>query len=133
MLTGRVVDTADLLPADAEQKLATRLAEVERQSKHQFVVVTVKTLGDHVIEDYGRTLGNYWAIGRKDANDGVLLLVAPAERKVRIQVGYGLEKALTNAEAGTIIKSDILPRFRERKMADGILAGSDAIIREITQ
>jgi len=133
VLTGRVVDTADLLPADAEQKLATRLAEVERQSKHQFVVVTVKTLGDHVIEDYGRTLGNYWAIGRKDANDGVLLLVAPAERKVRIQVGYGLEKALTNAEAGTIIKSDILPRFRERKMADGILAGSDAIIREITQ
>ena len=133
MLTGRVVDTADLLPADAEQKLATRLAEVERQSKHQFVVVTVKTLGDHMIEDYGRTLGNYWGIGRKDANDGVLLLVAPAERKVRIQVGYGLEKALTNAEAGTIIKSDILPRFGEQKMADGILAGSDAIIREITQ
>jgi len=131
-LTGRVVDTADLIPADAEAKLAGRLAAVEAQSKHQFVVVTVKSLGGHAIEDYGLTLGNHWGIGRKGVNDGVLLLVAPGERKVRIEVGYGLEKALTNAEAGRIISADILPRFKAGQMAQGIAAGSESVIREIT-
>jgi uncharacterized protein len=127
-----VVDAADLLPAPTEQKLAARLAEVERKSKHQFVVVTVTNLGAHSVEDYSLKLANSWGIGRKSANDGVVLLVAPKERKVRIEIGYGLEKALTDAQAETIVQTEILPRFREQKMADGIVAGSDAIIREIT-
>ncbi len=128
-----MVDAADLLPADVEQKLSARLERVEAQSKHQFVVVTVKSLNAHGIEDYGLTLGRFWGIGRAGFNDGVLLVVAPAERKTRIEVGYGLEKALRDEEAGQIIRSEILPRFREGKMADGIVAGSEAIIREITQ
>jgi uncharacterized protein len=127
-----VVDTAELLPQTEEAKLAAQSASVEMRTKHQFVVVTVPSLGGHSIEDYGLKLGNWWAVGRKDVNDGVLLVVAPTERKVRIEVGKGLEKTLTNDEAAAIIQQAILPRFRERKMADGILAGSDGIIREIS-
>ncbi|NIJ21422.1 uncharacterized protein FHS95_003125 [Sphingomonas naasensis] len=133
VLTGRVVDIADLLPGDVEAKLAERLAGVEAQSKHQFVVVTVRSLSGHSVEDYGVTLGRHWGIGRKGLDDGVLLLVAPNERKVRIEVGYGLEKALTDEEAGSIIRTDILPGFRAGRMAEGIVAGSESIIREITQ
>jgi uncharacterized membrane protein YgcG len=131
-LTGRVVDAAGLLPADVQRQLAGRLASVEAASKHSFVVVTVTSLGGHNIDDYGLALGNAWGIGRKCINDGVLLVVAPTERKVRIEVGRGLEKTLTNAEAAAIVQNDILPRFRDSHFADGIVAGSEAIIREIT-
>lgn len=126
-----MVDAADLLPQTLEAKLAARLASVEMRTKHQFVVVTVPSLGGHSIEDYGLTLGNYWGIGRKQFNDGVLLIVAPNEHRVRIEVGKGLEKTLTNEEAAGIIRNAILPRFGEQKMADGIMAGSEGIIREI--
>lgn len=126
-----MVDAADLLPQTQEAKLAARLASVEMRTKHQFVVVTVPSLGGHSIEDYGLTLGNYWGIGRKQFNDGVLLIVAPNEHRVRIEVGKGLEKTLTNEEAAGIIRNAILPRFGEQKMADGIMAGSEGIIREI--
>ncbi len=131
-LTGRVVDAAHLLPAETGAQLAARLAEVERQSKHQFVVVTVPSLGGHDIVDYGVTLGRTWGIGRACFNDGVLLIVAPSERKLRIEVGNGLEKALRDEEAGEIIRKDILPQFKAGKFPEGILAGSDAIIREIS-
>lgn len=127
-----MVDAAELLPADVEARLAGRLAEVEQRSRHQFVVVTVRSLGGHDIEDYGRTLGNYWGIGRRGEDDGVLLVVAPVERKVRIEVGKGLEKTLTDEEAAAIIQNGILPRFRAGQMSEGITAGSDNIIREIT-
>lgn len=127
-----MVDAADLLPAETEAKLSDRLAAVEQQSKHQFVVVTVKSLGGHAIADYGVTLGRSWGIGRKGHDDGVLLIVAPRERKVRIEVGRGLEKALRDEEAGEIIRKDILPRFRAGQFPEGIMAGSEAIIREIT-
>ncbi|RYD49635.1 MAG: TPM domain-containing protein [Sphingomonadales bacterium] len=129
-LTGRVVDVADLLPQAEEAKLAAQLASYEMRTKHQFVVVTVKSLGGHDIADYGVELGRWWGVGRKGVNDGVLLIVAPAERKVRIEVGYGLEKALRDEEAAAILKEAVLPRFKEGNMADGILAGSNGIIRE---
>jgi uncharacterized protein len=126
-----VIDGADLLSQTQEAKLAAQLASVEMRTKHQFVVVTVNSLGGHSIEDYSNRLGNYWGIGRKGINDGVLLVVAPTERKVRIEVGKGLEKTLRDEEAAAIIRDAILPRFKENKMADGILAGSEGIIREI--
>ncbi len=107
------------------------LADLEHRTRHQFVVVTVADLNGATIENYGMALGNHWGIGRKDVNDGVLLIVAPNEHKVRIEVGCGLETALTNGEAKTIIDRDLLPRFRVGDMADGIEAGSRAIIREI--
>lgn len=132
-LTGRVVDSANLLTVSEKRTLSNQLVDAERRSKHQFVVVTVKSLGGHDIADYGVNLGRTWGIGRKCFNDGVLLIVAPNERKVRIEVGYGLEKALRDEEAGQIIRNDILPHFKDGKFAEGITAGSEAIIREITQ
>ncbi len=130
-LTGRVVDNANLLAADREALLTWALAETERETKHQFVVVTLPDLSGQPIEKMGLALGNGWGIGRKAHNDGVLLIVAPNERKVRIEVGKGLEKVLTNAEADAIIQQRILPRFRTGNMAGGILMGSAGIIREI--
>src|SRR3546814_10027569 len=96
-LTGRDVDAANLLPPQQEARLSDRLKTLEDRSKHQFVVVTVPSLGGHTIDDYGLHLGRTWGIGRKDYNDGVLLIVAPNERKVRIEVGYGLEKEIGRA------------------------------------
>jgi len=121
------------LSVSERRRLSNRLVDVEKQSKHQFVVVTVKSLGGHVIADYGVNLGRTWGIGRKCFNDGVLLIVAPNERKVRIEVGYGLEKALRDEEAAAIIEQDILPHFKAGNFSAGISAGSEAIIREITQ
>lgn len=130
-LTGRVVDNADLLSPDQEALLVRALETTERRTKHQFVVVTLPSLNGKPIEKVGLELGRGWRIGRKGHDDGVLLIVAPNERKVRIEVGYGLEKALTDEEAGAIIQQRILPRFRRGAMAAGIFDGSAAIIREI--
>ena len=132
-LTGRVVDNADLLIADQEAQLSAALATTERLTRHQFVVVTLPSLGGRAIEEVGLALGNGWGIGRKGYNDGVLLIVAPNERKVRIEVGCGLEAALTNSEAQAIIDQRILPLFRKGRMAAGIFRGSAAIIREIDE
>lgn len=130
-LTGRVVDNADLLTADQEAFLVRALEITERRTKHQVVVVTLPSLGGKPIDKVGLELGKGWGIGRKGHDDGVLLIVAPAERKVRIEVGYGLEKALTDAEAAAIIDRRSLPRFRRGAMAAGIYDGSAGIIREI--
>lgn len=130
-LTGRVVDNADLLTPDQERQLTDALAVTERRTGHQLVVVTLPTLDGRAIEKVGLTLGNGWGIGRKGHDDGVLLIVAPTERQVRIEVGCGLEATLTDAEAGQIIARRILPAFRKGAMAAGIFRGSAAILREI--
>lgn len=132
-LTGRVVDNADLLTPTREAELSEALASTERITRHQFVVVTLPSLEGRSIDEVGLALGNGWGIGRKGHNDGVLLIVAPSERKVRIEVGCGLETALTNSEAQAIIDRRILPRFRKGAMAAGIFRGSAAIIREIDE
>ncbi|CAN5336804.1 hypothetical protein BH09PSE4_BH09PSE4_10930 [soil metagenome] len=105
---------------------------MEKATKHQFVVVTVPSLGGHKIEDYGVTLGRWWKIGRKGFDDGVLLLVAAKEHMVRIEVGYGLEASVRDEEAAAIIRQDILPAFRKRDFPSGIDAGVEGVIREIT-
>jgi uncharacterized protein len=130
-LTGRVVDRADVLPTADEARIVAKSDALERTTGHQFVVVTVPTLGGHAIEDYSRALGNSWSIGRKGAKDGVLLVVAPTERKVRIEVGKGLEATLTNAEAQRIIDADILPAFRSGDFVGGIDNGVDGVIRDV--
>ncbi|MEP9358656.1 TPM domain-containing protein [Sphingomonas sp. KR3-1] len=128
-----MVDGANLLSVSQRRALSNQLVDAEKRSKHQFVVVTVKSLGGHDVADYSQRLGTFWGIGRKCFNDGVLLVIAPNERKARIAVSEGLREALTDAEAGAILEKDILPRFKTGDMPGGILAGSDAIIREITQ
>lgn len=128
-LTGRVVDDAGLLSAAAKERIAAWLADFEAETKRQVVVVTVPTLQGLPIEDYGYRLGRFWGIGQKGANTGALLLVAPNERAVRIEVGYGLEGELTDAQSRLIIENDILPQFREGKFERGIEAGTLAMLR----
>lgn len=126
-LSGRVVDAASILsPAEVQQ--LTQLSEgVEQASSRQLVVATVPDLQGYPIEDYGYRLGRAWQIGQKEANNGVILLVAPKDRKVRIEVGYGLEPIVTDALASVIVNQTILPRFREGDMGGGIVAGAQAI------
>ena len=131
-LTGRVVDDAQLLTPAQEQALTGKLAMLEQQTGDQLVVVTLPSLQDQEIEDFGYQLGRQWGIGQKENDGGALLIVAPNERKVRIEVGYGLEGVMTDAYSSLIIRNDILPAFRQGDYAAGILAGTDAIIAQLT-
>ncbi len=128
-LTGRVVDAAKLLSPEQQAALTAKLEQLDKQSGRQMVVATVPSLEDQPIEDYGYKLGRAWGIGDKKANDGLLLLIAPNERKVRIEVGYGLEGIVTDALSSVIIQRQILPHFRDGDMAGGIAAGADALIQ----
>ncbi|WP_238475222.1 TPM domain-containing protein [Sphingomonas cavernae] len=128
-LTGRIVDRADLLPAARERALNARLAQLERERGPQFVVVTVTSLDGRSINDFTLDLGRAWGIGSRERDDGVILLVAPNERKVRIEVGYGLEKTLKDEICAEIIREDILPAFRKGDMPGGIEDGANAIIQ----
>jgi uncharacterized protein len=130
-LSGRVVDQADLLSPGQERRLTAASAAVEREVGPQFVIVTVDSLRGHAIEDYGVQLGRTWGIGHPDRDDGVILLVAPNERKVRIEVGYGLENRVTDPFAAKVLRERVLPRFREDDMAGGIIAGSEAIVARL--
>lgn len=131
-LTGRVVDAANVIPPDAEARLDQKLATLEQQSRRQLVVATIPDLQGYDIADYGYQLGRAWGIGSKERNDGALLIVAPNERKLRIEVGYGLEGVLTDGLSSLIINQTIVPRFKAGDMAGGIEAGTDAIIRQLT-
>ena len=130
-LAGRVTDAADILSAEQEARLAAKLGNLERATRHQMVVATVPTLGGRDVADFTRDLANSWGIGRKGYNDGVVLLVAPKERKVRIAVGYGLEKTLTHDVCQEIIDDLMLPRFRQGDVPGGIEAGTDALIARL--
>jgi uncharacterized protein len=131
-LTGRVVDEAGILDPSTKEALERKLADFERTTTGQFVVVTLKSLQGTSIEDYGYQLGRHWGIGQKDKNSGVLLIVAPNERKVRIEVGYGLEGNLTDAVSKLIIENAILPRFKAQDYPGGIARGVDDIIQVLT-
>lgn len=128
-LSGRVVDQAGLLSAEQAAQLTAKLAALEKQSGRQMVIATIPSLQDHPIEDYGYKLGRAWGLGDKKANDGLILLIAPTERKIRIEVGYGLEPIVTDALASVIIQREIRPRFKEGDLAGGINAGADALIQ----
>lgn len=130
-LSGRVVDQADLLPPAAEAALTDKLAAFEARSKQQLVVATVTSLNGRDIADYGVALARAWGVGSSARNDGVLFLIAPAERRMRIDVGYGLEPVLTDALSGRIIRDVVTPRFKAGDFAGGINAGTDAIIKQI--
>lgn len=128
-LTGRVVDGAGVLSPTAREQIIGWLEDFEKTSGRQVVVATVKTLQGYSIEDYGYQLGRSWGIGEKDRNTGAILLVAPSERRVRIEVGYGLEGQLTDAASRTIIERDILPAFRQGSYEQGITAGTASVLR----
>lgn len=122
-IDGRIVDQADLLRPATEKALEQQIQDYENATTNQLAVVTVESLQGYAIEDYGYQLGRHWGVGQKDKNNGVILLVAPNERKVRIEVGYGLEGELTDAYAHKIIQKDILPFFKESQYEKGIQSG----------
>src|SRR4029453_18283366 len=105
-----------------------KLESLETRTGRQFVVATVPGLEGRTIEDYGYRLGRYWKIGDEQKDDGVILLVAPNERKVRIETGYGARVFLTDAVSSIIIRESILPRFKAGDMGGGISAGADQMI-----
>ncbi|WP_243444753.1 TPM domain-containing protein [Sphingosinicella humi] len=130
-LTGRVIDAANILSPADEAALTQKLAALEQASTRQLVVATIPDLQDYPIEEYGYRLGRSWGIGQAEANNGAILIVAPNERRVRIEVGYGLEPILTDALSSVIIQTQILPRFRENDYPGGIIAGADAIVAQL--
>jgi uncharacterized protein len=127
-LSGRVVDEAAVLDLQTKAVIEQKLAALEASTTNQLVVVTLKSLEGTSIEDYGYQLGRSWGIGQKRENNGALLIVAPQERKVRIEVGYGLEGTLTDAVTRLIIENAILPRFRAGDVPGGISRGVDDVI-----
>ena len=130
-LSGRVVDDAHILNADTIQQLTTVLSAHEQRAGEQVVVVTVPDLQGKEIEDYGYQLGRAWGIGQKGKNNGALIIVAPTERKTRIEVGYGLEGKLTDAATATIISRLMLPAFRNGDYNDGVLKGTQGVLNAL--
>ena len=130
-LSGRVVDEANLMSRKQAHQLTQQLAAFEKRSGIQLVVVSIDSLDGETIEEYGYQLGRHWGIGQKGKNNGVLLLIAQDERKVRIEVGYGLEGALPDAIAANIIQTRILPAFKRGDMVAGVVAGSQSIMQAL--
>ncbi len=132
-LTGRVSDDAAILSPDARAGITDTLAAFEAASKIQLVVATVKSLGGEAIEPYATRLFNAWALGDAARKDGVLLLIAKADHRVRIEVGRGLEGRLTNARAAAILADAVLPAFKNGDFDLGARAGVDAIIAALRE
>ena len=125
--SGYVNDFADILSPSAEATLEEMLLQFEQETSHEIAVVTIPSLGGDDIESYANTLFREWGVGQADVNNGVLFLAAMEDRKMRIEVGYGLEGALTDIEAKHIISNVIAPAFREEDFDEGIAAGVEAI------
>jgi uncharacterized protein len=130
-LSGRVNDDAHLFDANAAQSLDGTLKAYEEKTGRQFVVLTVPSLGDEVLEDYSIKVARAWKLGTKGKDDGILLLVARDDHKIRFEVGYGLEGDLPDAKAGRIIRDEMIPRFRADDYAGGVTAGVDAVIKTL--
>jgi len=131
-LTGRVVDDAHILSEQTKSDLDQKLAGLETSNSRQLVVVTLPSLQGYEISDYGYQLGRAWGIGQAKLNNGVLFIIAPNERKVRIEVGYGLEPILTDALSELIIQQAVLPRFRSGDFNGGVQAGAAALIQQLS-
>ena len=131
-LTGRVVDQAGVLSSGVQASLTARLADLEQKSSIQLVVATVSSLEGVEVEPYANDLFRAWKLGEAQKNNGVLLLVAPHEHKVRIEVGYGLEGTLTDAVSKIIIVNAITPRFKANDFDGGVTRGVDDIITTLT-
>jgi len=128
-LTGRVVDTAQLIDAPTRTQLSQMLEAHEQSTGEQVVVVTLPNLQGTTIEDYGYQLGRFWGVGQKGKDNGALLIIARDDHKVRIEAGYGLEDRLTDAQSSVIINQIITPAFKAGNFAGGISQGTEAMIQ----
>ncbi len=127
VLTGRVNDTAGMLPGAARESVEARLAELEKSTGAQVAVLTIASLEGEPLEDYALKVAQTWGLGRKGVDDGALLLVARDDRKMRIEVGYGLEAKLTDVACKRILDDVVRPAFRDGDFGRGVSAGVDAI------
>ncbi len=126
-LGGRINDLAGMIDAETRQQLETRLEQLEKDTGAQVAILILPSLEGEVLEDFALKVAETWQLGRKDVDDGVLILVAEAERKIRIEVGYGLEGAIPDVTAKRIIDGLMTPRFREGDFSGGISAAVDAL------
>jgi len=131
-LTGRVVDAANILSPITKADLERKLADLEQKSRIQLVVATVPSLDGQEIEPYANALFRAWKLGEAKDNNGALLLIAPKERRMRIEVGYGLEGTLTDAISSIIISNAIAPRFKAGDFNGGVTRGVDDIITTLS-
>ncbi len=131
--TGLVVDDAHVLSADDAAALTRKLADLQQKTGVQFAVATVASLGGLEIEPYANALFRKWGIGQKGANNGLLLILAPNERKLRFEVGYGLEGTLTDAQSKLILHNDMVPKLKANDPAGALKAGVDDAIAVLTR
>ncbi len=127
-LSGRVNDLADLVSAETEARIAASLEDFENRTGHQLAVLTVPSLEGEALEEYSLRVAQTWGLGRAEQDDGVLLLIARDDRKMRIEVGYGLEADLTDAESGRILRNILTPSFKAGDFDGGIERGVGAIV-----
>ena len=131
---GRITDLANVIDANVEAELDQRIDQLEQKTSHEIAVVTVPTLGGTTVEDYAVRLFKEWGIGQADKDNGVLVLVAPNEREMRIEVGYGLEGILPDGLAGEVVNNTFIPRFRSNDYSggirDGVLRVADIVEKE---
>jgi uncharacterized protein len=130
-LTGRVVDLARVLTAEDSQFLNSQLQAHEEKTGNQVAVLILPSLDGEPLEEFSHRVATTWKLGRKGTDNGILLLVALKERKLRIEVGYGLEGTLTDLRSARIIRHEIVPRFKEGNIPAGVRAGTDAILKTI--
>ncbi len=130
-LRGRINDYAQILSRDVARSLETQLDQFEKQTGHQVALLTVPTLGGEDIEGFSIRVAESWKIGQKGFDNGVIFVVAPQDRQLRLEVGYGLEGVLPDAVASRIIREIIVPRFRENDYQGGISSGIDAVLKTI--
>ncbi|HXO18437.1 MAG TPA: TPM domain-containing protein, partial [Thermoanaerobaculia bacterium] len=131
-LSGRVDDTAGMLPPEARQRIEDKLKALEQQTGAQVAVLTVDSLDGEVLEDYSHKVAQTWGLGKKGKDNGVLLLISKSDRKIRIEVGYGLEGQLTDLQNHVIIDEIMRPEFQRGDFAGGIEKGVGAIVSAVS-
>lgn len=130
-LTGRVVDNAEILKPDTRRQITELLRNHEQQTTNQIAVLTIPTLDGESVEEYSIRVFEQWKLGKKGKDNGVLLVVVPKDRRMRIEVGYGLEGTLTDAHASRIIRNVMAPRFKQSDYDGGIAQGTAAIVAQL--
>ncbi len=125
---GRVSDHAGIFPVDDRRALDARLAEYEQDTTHQIAVLTVPSLDGEAIEAFSLRVANTWALGQKGVDNGILVTVAPAERQVRIELGYGMNRFISDADAQQIIDEAMLPAFSAGELPQGITLGVERLM-----
>lgn len=130
-LTGRIVDNAEILSLPVRDSIAAALKAHEERTTNQVAVLTVRSLEGESVEDYAVQVFEAWKLGQKGKDNGVLVLVAPNDRRMRIEVGYGLEGTLTDAAAARIIRDQMTPRFKANDFDGGVRDGVTAIVRTL--